>query len=1334
MKIKSFNIYDFGILAKQYIEELPQGLVIFLGQNEAGKSTSLEFFRTLLTGFPASRSKKAREGLFANKNDAIGGYIEVETQNSDILKVERTRSSFNVFNKSGTQVPTVAYESLLAGTNRDIYSALYGFSLNELQIIDTLENQEVQNVLYGTSFGLGLYSPQKAINYIDSLLNSKHTSLNNTYKNFFKLACQRIDEINQVMKERIAQNNAIDEYYEDFNAKQEEFEKIKEEDFQLNKELQDLETKIRAWEQYKEWYLVEKEIERLPSIPSSFPENGLEKMLKFQEAMYENSKNKQSIIQKKERMLALVNSKNDNSDLLAILPELQELLEYKGSYINAVNQLPNIANAKRRSEEELQRHLDFLGKNWTMQRTEEIDASLFLHEKIEEYYQQITKLEQNLQLTSSKIDKLNQDKKINESELDNLNSNANSNTSDIIKNDIDPTKRTIITTMLRRVQDAQVKIPEKQRLYNTAKSEYDYSIRQLNFSTPPDEQTINNLNDLEEISLKLAKSVCAQTLKSKLAEDDYQLEKKRLERLEEHHNNLTKEHDKHLHLERRTLLRKKTNLKRMQFLQISMENDEENIKDLDAQYEQILAQIPLAKMNKVMLGLGGVSLFLGTILLLNYFFFNNTEADISFLAQSKVLTFIFPFLLEAPDIYHFHSPVAYLFFALGFTLIYQNIPQTNPYRRKKLLDLEQAGNRVQVAVQKNKNNQLELAKLCAEFKIKELSEEELVIIEDELEKEQIQLIEKEKIRKETFSTEDELVEVKEHLSKVLRHFQDENEKAQSLRRKWQEHFEEQSISNIPAPEVAEVFFTRINTVRLARQNVANIEAELKDIEITKQRFYLVAEEHLPEIKEYSEDLENACLKVQHFLDTCDENDRQVERKQYLQESISNSQAKAQAILRALAEEEEKKKEFEEDLKNLHAKWQNYLREQKLNDTLSPQTAKTALMQIEKCRNLNIKLEELKEEEKMHENQKDRLAVPVQALFDKLQKQTLLTLDRKVDYLASLDLLYNEATKAKEVLHAKSTLEEQLALFDDEIALVQAEKDLISNNIKSLLDESHIQNEAEFEEKARHLEKFLELQKRKQVVEDTLQFIAHNKDLAEFMKEFEGLELPVLEYQKTQISEKLQELQSTKEQFTNIIADQKARIQSLESSNALTELKEEKARLEEKNSKALEDYMSQALARELLQKAKKKYEKENQPELIKTASEIFTEITDGQWTNISSSIEDSTLYMLPKKGLALTADKLSQGTREQLYLSLRLAHIKNSSSYKESLPLIVDDILVNFDTARSTQTAKTLAHFVEEQNQQILFFTCHPHIARILQENVAHAKLFNIENGIIKASK
>ena len=53
MRIRAFHIDAFGVLSQVTVDDLPRGMGIFLGNNEAGKSTCLEFFRTVLTGYPA---------------------------------------------------------------------------------------------------------------------------------------------------------------------------------------------------------------------------------------------------------------------------------------------------------------------------------------------------------------------------------------------------------------------------------------------------------------------------------------------------------------------------------------------------------------------------------------------------------------------------------------------------------------------------------------------------------------------------------------------------------------------------------------------------------------------------------------------------------------------------------------------------------------------------------------------------------------------------------------------------------------------------------------------------------------------------------------------------------------------------------------------------------------------------------------------------------------------------------------------------------------------------------------------------------------------------------
>jgi uncharacterized protein YhaN len=68
---------------------------------------------------------------------------------------------------------------------------------------------------------------------------------------------------------------------------------------------------------------------------------------------------------------------------------------------------------------------------------------------------------------------------------------------------------------------------------------------------------------------------------------------------------------------------------------------------------------------------------------------------------------------------------------------------------------------------------------------------------------------------------------------------------------------------------------------------------------------------------------------------------------------------------------------------------------------------------------------------------------------------------------------------------------------------------------------------------------------------------------------------------------------------------------------------------------------------------------------------------------------------------LSVEKMSSGTRDQLFLALRLATLEWRLEKNEPMPFIVDDILINFDDDRSKATLKVLAD-LSKKNQVILF--------------------------------
>ena len=96
------------------------------------------------------------------------------------------------------------------------------------------------------------------------------------------------------------------------------------------------------------------------------------------------------------------------------------------------------------------------------------------------------------------------------------------------------------------------------------------------------------------------------------------------------------------------------------------------------------------------------------------------------------------------------------------------------------------------------------------------------------------------------------------------------------------------------------------------------------------------------------------------------------------------------------------------------------------------------------------------------------------------------------------------------------------------------------------------------------------------------------------------------------------------------------------------------------------------------------------------------------------MSERTLLVDDDQGRTYKIGELSSGTREQLFLALRLGMVRRAAEQGIELPLILDDVFVNFDQLRTEVAFETLLEFAE-QGHQILFFTCHLHIANLSEQ-------------------
>ena len=128
----------------------------------------------------------------------------------------------------------------------------------------------------------------------------------------------------------------------------------------------------------------------------------------------------------------------------------------------------------------------------------------------------------------------------------------------------------------------------------------------------------------------------------------------------------------------------------------------------------------------------------------------------------------------------------------------------------------------------------------------------------------------------------------------------------------------------------------------------------------------------------------------------------------------------------------------------------------------------------------------------------------------------------------------------------------------------------------------------------------------------------------------------------------------------------------------------------------------------LDTVRRSYESDRQPETLAEASSYLKRLTAGRYQRIWTPFGESALCVDDQQAQAWRVEALSRGTREQVYLSLRLALASAYGRRGAGLPLILDDVFVNFDAERARAAAETVHEFAAA-GHQVLVFTCHDHI-------------------------
>ncbi len=1368
MHIKSFHIDAFGKLANVGMDDLPAGLSIFIGKNEAGKSTCLEFFRTMLTGLPAGKARKQFSPV-GNKQ-ALGGFMTLTSPLHGNVRLTRhligNKEQISITDAEGNPLTHISMPDLMCGISHEVFRNVFGFSLTELQLFATLNGDAVKDALYGASFGMGLRSPGEVIKRLtktrEDLFKPKGTTtpLNEALTQWKKLQeelsylrtqCENYDALHMQEIDLMQQKNDL-----------------RDEKKQCEAHIYKAQQQLSAWKLWEEWHKIDNTLERLEYVTEAFPENGIIRLEQTQKDRQQAQLNVQKQQERCRNLEQDILACYVDEKLLQSRADLQALSERKSAFRHAQSAIAPLQSSLQRHAADLQAQLAQLGTDWTCDRIRETNRSLFARDSLEKIVTDIQTTEHIQVAATAALEKANATVAHMEGTL----AQAHILLADVPQPvaALDDAGREYMRRNLAAIEHAQKSLEEKHTSERSAEQAFDRAMLHVHLygEDKPIPARLEKLLQAQEHAMALASQVQSarnntQQHENILAQasDAEDIARNRVERARQNRAHGDTVSRPHLDIRAKAV-------RNLRHLHNTFSIEKERHTELKERLENSVAPAPVKSVALLTIGL--LIILCGVAGILLPMFANITEVRIT-------EQLIIPLTQWS----------SYFVVLAGAAFLAGGMPRSGSETKMYEQSLGNMQSRLQSSTLRLTELEGQIQEQCVIAEIQDADPVTLDAVELKLETAREQCATGERVVMEIQILEEELDDAIRR-TKQKREFvtQAQAEEQQSLRA-WHDTLMGHHVQNIPSPDAASTFFARVEAALLSHQNVHNARVEMGLLEkkilecknnlsnIAPVADYLAQSMALPETPQaiYMEDnearadtqlkpsLEDVLNASHAILDKCRLADAAQAERLKAESAVNNAQQHLDMALHAQKEAAQAVQDNEHKFAIAHASWTESLKKLSIPMHISPSLLHATLDCMERCLSLEGEMGRIQEEIAAHERECQALIVPLQELMQHCStsytqdheqeseaendaqnteaKETESAAEKAMrmhhDWAHILDTLLFEAQAAQEAARQLEQYKRELTIHEEDLHVASS---ALSDSVvreEALLRQGQAKNSEDFLRLAAiHMQR-KELLQRKADLKDALSLAARDTDLDTFLQSFTTTD----EYERRifiNTKEKdLEELVIREQECVNNLAGVTAELRTMATSDHIADLRQQERNLEESIKTMAADWCRSSIARHLILLAKERYEDERQPEVIRTASQIFASITAGRWEGIAASLEKNALNVIPPQGHPVEPDVLSRGTQEQLYLALRLAYIRHHAKSAMALPIIMDDVLVNFDPQRSQQTARALLQLSQGQHgsqaHQILFFTCHPHMADMLQDICPQSQRFLVEDGNIQ---
>jgi len=464
-----------------------------------------------------------------------------------------------------------------------------------------------------------------------------------------------------------------------------------------------------------------------------------------------------------------------------------------------------------------------------------------------------------------------------------------------------------------------------------------------------------------------------------------------------------------------------------------------------------------------------------------------------------------------------------------------------------------------------------------------------------------------------------------------------------------------------------------------------------------------------------EQIESVFEQIQH----ADEQWREVKRElRSYEQRIAEAYEASALLLQDKTDVEMKLATSETKLAQGMKEWQAWLLEHQLSAVLSPNAVLEVFQLVEQVQQqLQIKR---KNSERLQSLYRKIQHFEQQAHLFLAQETAIALVGEKL--IQALQYWKQLALDVIELQHHTAQLNEQLTETKKQLALNNIACDRNEQRLTGLLHEANAVDEQQFRLHLRQHSERIKLLEESAQIERALRMAVSPERLGKLDHLLQAQSSEKLTQCIADLTVQIKTEELAADENKELRGKLRGELIQLEKdaelSERLQQLQEQKAVLTVQAGQ----WATRSFCAALFKKTREFYERERQPGVLQEASQYFKHFTDNTYVRVAVPFGEKRIVVEHANGEWLDSSVLSRGTAEQLYLAMRFA-LAGEFAHKAALPIIMDDILVNFDRERLYLTVSALDKIAE--NHQLLLFTCHPHVVDAFQTQTVQYQLLNL---------